>query len=336
MSEIVKPEKKPIIFSGIQPSGTLTLGNYIGALKNFSKLQDDYDCIYSIVDMHAITVRQNPAELRRRCLELAAIYIASGIDPKKSLIYCQSHVSGHAELAWILNCYTMFGELSRMTQFKDKSSKHADNINAGLFTYPVLMAADILLHKADAVPVGKDQLPHLEITRTIARRFNDKFCKNCEPVFPMPQALLSKTPSIMGLDGTQKMSKSRGNAIMLSATEDETAKLIKKAKTDGERLITYDPVNRPEVANLLQLISLCTKETPEAVAERIGEGGGGMLKNELTMALNEELRPLREKRAQLEKNPEYIRKVLLDGVEKARAIADQTLREVRECMNMQI
>ena len=205
-----------------------------------------------------------------------------------------------------------------------------------MYTYPVHQAVDILYCKGNVVPVGKDQLPHLEMTRTIARRFNEKFCKGREPVFPMPQALLSKTPSIMGLDGCQKMSKSRGNAIMLSATEDETAKLIKKAKTDGERLITYDPVNRPEVANLLSLISLCTQEAPEDVAARIGEGGGGMLKNELTVALNEELRPLRQKRAQLEKDPAYIRSVLLDGVKKAREIAEQTLSEVREVMNMVI
>ena len=165
-------ETKKIIFSGIQPSGTLTLGNYIGALRNFKLLEDEYQCIYCVVDMHAITVRQDPAALRRRCLELTAIYIASGLDPKKNIIYCQSHVSGHAELAWILNCFTYMGELQRMTQFKDKAQKHADNINAGLFTYPTLMAADILLYQTNLVPIGADQKQHLELTRNIAQRFN--------------------------------------------------------------------------------------------------------------------------------------------------------------------
>lgn len=176
-------ETKKIIFSGIQPSGTLTLGNYIGALRNFKLLEDEYQCIYCVVDMHAITVRQDPAALRRRCLELAAIYIASGLDPKKNIIYCQSHVSGHAELAWILNCFTYMGELQRMTQFKDKAQKHADNINAGLFTYPTLMAADILLYQTDLVPIGADQKQHLELTRNIAQRFNGVY----GDVFTVPE-----------------------------------------------------------------------------------------------------------------------------------------------------
>ena len=181
-------EKKKRIFSGIQPSGTLTIGNYIGALRHFPELQDAYDCIYCIVDEHAITVRQNPADLRRRCLELAAIYLACGLDPEKCIVYCQSHVSAHAELAWVLNCFTYMGELQRMTQFKDKSAKHADNINAGLFTYPVLMAADILLYQTDAVPVGADQKQHLEITRDIAQRFNAVY----GDVFVVPEPLITK------------------------------------------------------------------------------------------------------------------------------------------------
>ena len=181
--------QKKRIFSGIQPTGNLTLGNYIGALRRFSLLQEEYDCIYCVVDEHAITVRQNPADLRRRCLELTALYIASGIDPRRSLIYCQSHVSAHAELAWILNCFTYMGELSRMTQFKDKSAKHADNINAGLFTYPVLMAADILLYQTNFVPVGADQKQHLEITRDIAQRFNAVY----GDVFTVPEPLISTT-----------------------------------------------------------------------------------------------------------------------------------------------
>ena len=207
-----------------------------------------------------------------------------------------------------------------------------------MYTYPVHQACDILFCKGNVVPVGKDQLPHLEMTRTIASRFNKKFCEATgkENVFPEPQALLSKTPMIFGLDGSQKMSKSRGNAIMLCATEDETAKMIKKAKTDQDRNITYDPVNRPEVANLLMLISLCTGENPVDIAARIGEGGGGMLKNTLTEALNEELRPLRQKRMELEKNPDYIRSVLIKGAERAREIGIKTLEEVRDVMNMKI
>ena len=227
-------------------------------------------------------------------------------------------------------------ELSRNPTVKDEIEKSTIPLNAGMYTYPVHQAVDILFCKGNVVPVGKDQLPHLEMARVIARRFNNKFCKNAEPVFPEPHALLSKTPMIMGLDGSAKMSKSLGNTIMLSASEDETAKLIKKAKTDQDRHIAYDPKNRPEVANLLRIISLCTGEAPELIAERIGDGGGGMLKSTLTEALNEELRPLRAKRAELEKQPELIRQVLLEGVEKARAIARQTLEEVRHVMNMEI
>jgi tryptophanyl-tRNA synthetase len=230
-------------------------------------------------------------------------------------------------------------ELSRNPTVKDEITKSdLAVVNAGMYTYPIHQACDILFCKGNVVPVGKDQLPHLEMTRTIASRFNKKFCTDMgkEPVFPLPEVLLSKTPMILGLDGSQKMSKSRGNAIMLSATEDETAKLIKKAKTDQERNITYDPVNRPEVANLLMLISLCTGEAPEAIAARIGDGGGGMLKSILTEAMNEKLKPLRAERARLEQDPEYIRKVLNDGVKKAREIAVKTLDEVRERMNMVI
>ena len=228
-------------------------------------------------------------------------------------------------------------ELSRNPTVKDEIQKsELSVINAGMYTYPVHQACDILFCKGNVVPVGKDQLPHLELTANIARRFNKKFCKKTEPIFPIPSALLSKTPMILGLDGSKKMSKSLGNAIMLSASEDETAALIKKAKTDGEKRITFDEENRPEVANLLRLISLCTKEEPEKIAERIGEGGGGKLKAELTSALNETLRPLRQRRAELEKEDDYIRSVLLDGAKKAREIATKTLAEVRSAMNMEI
>ena len=220
MSEMQQPaaEKKQVIFSGIQPSGTLTLGNYIGALRNFVKLQNDYDCIYCIVDEHAITVRQNPADLRRRCLELAAIYIASGLDPQKNLIYCQSHVSAHAELAWILNCFTYMGELNRMTQFKAKSAAHADNINAGLFTYPVLMAADILLYQTNLVPVGVDQKQHLELCRDIAQRFNGVYGN----VFTIPEGYIPKVGAkIMSLqEPEKKMSKSDPEETYIALLDD--------------------------------------------------------------------------------------------------------------------
>ena len=211
-------EKRPVIFSGIQPSGMLTLGNYIGALRRFSELQDQYDCIYCVVDEHAITVRQNPADLRRRCLELTALYLASGLDPQKSILYCQSHVSAHAELAWILNCFTYMGELNRMTQFKDKSAKHADNINAGLFTYPVLMAADILLYQTSYVPVGADQKQHLELTRDIAQRFNGVY----GDVFTVPEPLISKTGGrVMSLqEPERKMSKSDPEDTFISLVDD--------------------------------------------------------------------------------------------------------------------
>jgi len=227
-------------------------------------------------------------------------------------------------------------ELDRNPTVKEEiQAAGLSKINAGMYTYPVHQAADILFCKGTVVPVGKDQLPHLEITRQIARRFNERYAKNQE-VFPEPQPLLSKAPMIRGLDGGQKMSKSRNNAIMLSATEDETAKLIKKAKTDGERVITYDPENRPEVANLLTLISFCTGEEPAAIAEKIGDGGGGMLKQQLTDALNDYLRPHRIKRAELEKNPDYIRQVLRKGIEQARMEAAETLEQVRSVMNMVI
>ena len=239
METPVAPQKK-IIFSGIQPSGTLTLGNYIGALRNFKKLEDEYQCIYCVVDMHAITVRQEAAALRKRCLELAGIYIASGLDPKKNVIYCQSHVSGHAELSWILNCFTYMGELNRMTQFKDKSAKHADNINAGLFTYPVLMASDILLFQTDLVPIGADQKQHLELTRDIAQRFNGVY----GDVFTIPEGYFGKVGSrIMSLqEPTRKMSKSdpEDTFIALLDPPDVIRRKVKRAVTDSDAEIRFD------------------------------------------------------------------------------------------------
>ena len=337
--DIVKNPQKYRVLTGDRPTGRLHIGHYFGSLKNRVRLSKlGVPTMILIADYQVLTDHAAYQEISKNTKQLVIDYLAAGIEPGENvMIYPHSYIPEANQLMVPFLTLVSNAELSRNPTVKEEiQAAGLKNVNAGMYTYPVHQAVDILYCKGNVVPVGKDQLPHLEMTRTIARRFNEKFCKGREPVFPMPQALLSKTPSIMGLDGCQKMSKSRGNAIMLSATEDETAKLIKKAKTDGERLITYDPVNRPEVANLLSLISLCTQEAPEDVAARIGEGGGGMLKNELTVALNEELRPLRQKRAQLEKDPAYIRSVLLDGVKKAREIAEQTLSEVREVMNMVI
>lgn len=337
--DIVKNPQKYRVLTGDRPTGRLHIGHYFGSLKNRVRLSKlGVPTMILIADYQVLTDHDAYQEISQNTKQLVIDYLAAGIEPGENvMIYPHSYIPEANQLMVPFLTLVSNAELSRNPTVKEEiQAAGLKNVNAGMYTYPVHQAVDILYCKGNVVPVGKDQLPHLEMTRTIARRFNEKFCKGREPVFPMPQALLSKTPSIMGLDGCQKMSKSRGNAIMLSATEDETTKLIKKAKTDGERLITYDPVNRPEVANLLSLISLCTQEAPEDVAARIGEGGGGMLKNELTVALNEELRPLRQKRAQLEKDPAYIRSVLLDGVKKAREIAEQTLSEVREVMNMVI
>ena len=330
MSEtIVKPEKKPIIFSGIQPTGTLTLGNYIGALSRFSKLQDDYDCIYSIVDMHAITVRQNPAELRRRCLELAALYIASGIDPKKALIYCQSHVPQHAELAWILNCFTYMGEMSRMTQFKDKSAKHADNINVGLFTYPVLMAADILLYQTNLVPVGHDQKQHLEICRDIATRFNGVYGN----VLTIPEPYIAKTSAarIMSLnDPTSKMSKSGEPDSFISVIDDADTirRKLRRAVTDSDGEIRLDPENKPGVTNLITICAAMRGCTPEEICQELAGKGYGALKDATAEAVISVLSPIQEEYKRLIADKQYIADVLNSGAERASYLANRTLRKV--------
>jgi tryptophanyl-tRNA synthetase len=291
-----------------------------------------------IADYQVLTDHDAFNEISQNTKQLVIDYLAAGIEPSENvIIYPHSYIPEANQLMVPFLTLVSNAELSRNPTVKEEiQAAGLKSVNAGMYTYPVHQAVDILFCKGNVVPAGKDQLPHIEMARTIARRFNEKFCKGREPIFPEPNVLLSKTPHIMGLDGSQKMSKSRGNAIMLSATEDETAALIKKAKTDGDRNITYDPINRPEVANLLMLISLCTKEEPEAVAARIGNGGGGMLKNELTIALNEALRPLRQRRKELEAEPAYIQQVLRDGVTKAREIAIKTLDEVREVMNMVI
>lgn len=341
--EILTNPKKFRVLTGDRPTGRLHIGHYFGSLKNRVRLSKlGVPTMILIADYQVLTDHDAYQEISQNTKQLVIDYLACGIEPSDDvIIYPHSYVPEANQLMLPFLTLVTSAELERNPTVKEEIQSALQNgkvktINAGMLTYPIHQACDILFCKGNVVPVGKDQLPHIELTRTIARKFNEKFCKDREPIFPMPDALLSKTPSILGLDGSQKMSKSRGNAIMLSATEDETAKLIKKAKTDQERHISYDPVNRPEVANLLMLISLCTGDTPEAIAERIGDGGGGMLKSTLTEALNEELRPIRAKRAELEKNPDYIRKVLLEGSEKARAIAVKTLDEVRSAMNMVI
>ncbi len=337
-ADIAVNPKKYRVLTGDRPTGRLHIGHYFGSLKNRVRLSKmGVPTMILIADYQVLTDHDAYDKISENTKQLVIDYLAAGIEPGEDVfIYPHSHVPEANQLMIPFLTLVTNPELSRNPTVKDEIEKSTIPLNAGMYTYPVHQAVDILFCKGNVVPVGKDQLPHLEMARVIARRFNNKFCKNSEPVFPEPHALLSKTPMIMGLDGSAKMSKSLGNTIMLSASEDETAKLIKKAKTDQDRHIAYDPKNRPEVANLLRIISLCTGEAPELIAERIGDGGGGALKAELTEALNEELRPLRAKRAELEKQPELIRQVLLEGVEKARAIARQTLEEVRHVMNMEI
>ena len=325
------------VLTGDRPTGRLHIGHYFGSLQNRVRLSKlGVPTMILIADYQVLTDHDAYQEISQNTKQLVIDYLAAGTEPGENvLIYPHSYVPEANQLMVPFLTLVSNAELSRNPTVKEEiQAAGLKSVNAGMYTYPVHQAVDILFCKGNVVPVGKDQLPHLEMTRLIARRFNEKFCKNGNPVFPEPHALLSKTPSIMGLDGTQKMSKSRGNAIMLSATEDETAALIKKAKTDADRHITYDPENRPEVANLLMLIALCTGDAPQTIAERIGDGGGGMLKKMLTEALNEELRPLRERRRQLETQPDYIRQVLLDGSQRAREIAARTLDEVRTAMNM--
>ena len=325
-NQIITPKKT--IFSGIQPSGTLTLGNYIGALRNFTLLQDEYNCIYCVVDMHAITVRQNPADLRRRCLELAATYIACGLDPKKNIIYCQSHVSGHAELAWILNCFTYMGELQRMTQYKDKAAKHADNINAGLFTYPVLMAADILLYQADLVPVGEDQRQHVELTRDIAQRFNGVYSNT----FVLPEAFIPKMGArIMSLGNPDnKMSKSDPDGcVYLLDKPEEIRRKFKRAVTDSETAVRFDKENKPGVSNLLTIYCAATGKTlEEAEAEFAGQGYG-VFKPAVADAVIELLRPIREESERLMADKAYLESIYREGAQRAQYLANKTLSKVQ-------
>lgn len=321
---------KKVLFSGMQATGNLTLGNYLGALKNWVTLCDEYECFYSVVDMHSITVRQDPATLRKRARALLTLYIASGLDPEKNCIYYQSHVSGHAELAWILNCFTYMGELNRMTQFKDKSAKHADNINAGLFTYPVLMAADILLYQADVVPVGIDQMQHLEITRDIAGRFNHIY----GDVFTVPEAYIGKVGAkIMSLqDPSKKMSKSDENpnaSIYLMDEPDTIMRKCKRAVTDSKALIIYSD-EQPGVKNLIDIYSASTGKSPAEVVKEFDGKGYGEFKMAVGEAVVSVLKPIQDEVARLEKDKVYIDSVIKKNAEKANYFAMKTLRKVQK------
>ena len=322
-------DEKKIMLSGIQPSGELHLGNYLGAIKNWAARAEEFDCYYFLADMHTITVRQDPADLRRRTLELLAQYIACGLDPEKNTLFIQSHVPAHAQLGWVLNCYTMFGELSRMTQFKDKSAKNADNINAGLFTYPVLMAADILLYQPDFVPVGEDQKQHVEICRDIAGRFNGIY----GDVLKAPQPYIAKVGArIMSLSTpNSKMSKSQPEGcVFLMEKPEDIARKFKRAVTDSdtERCVRWDPEHKPGVSNLMQIYASATGKSYEEIEREFDGKGYGAFKPAVGEAVVEVLRPIREETGRLLADKAYLEGVYRAGAEKAEYIANKTLRKV--------
>ena len=331
MSEMITETNAPKkrMLSGIQPSGDLHLGNYLGAIKNWGARSDLYECFYFMADLHTITVRQTPADLRRRTLEQLAQYIACGLDPEKNTLFIQSHVHQHAELGWVLNCYTMFGELSRMTQFKDKSSKHAENVNGGLFTYPALMAADILLYQPDLVPVGHDQKQHCELTRDVAKRFNGIY----GDVFKIPEPFIPETGArIMSLNAPEsKMSKSmpEGCVFLMERPEDIQRK-FKRAITDSdtENCVHFDPENKPGVANLMSIYSAVTGESFEQIEAEFAGCGYGKFKPVVGDAVIEHLRPIREEASRLLKDKAYLEGVYRDGAQRASYVAEKTLRKV--------
>ncbi len=323
---------RPVVLSGIQPSGQLTLGNYIGALKNWVALQDTHDCLFTLVDLHAITVRQPPAELRQRCLEFISLYVACGIDPQKSAVFMQSHVPQHAQLSWILNCYTQVGELNRMTQFKDKSRQFKDNINAGLFDYPVLMAADILIYQTHLVPVGNDQKQHLELARDVAIRFNNLYGE----VFRVPEPYIPQVGArVMSLqDPAAKMSKSDDNAnnyIALLDPPDVVSKKLKRAVTDSGSTIEYDE-QRPGIANLMTIFSAVTNKSFAQIEKEYSGQGYGKFKNDLAEAVVEFLRPVQTRYQKLIGDSGELARMLKDGAERAQARAEPTLKRVHEVL----
>ncbi len=327
------------VLTGDRPTGRLHIGHYFGSLQNRVRLQNlGVETFILIADLQVLTDHDSFENISEYTKQLVIDYLAAGIDPNngRTHIFMHSQVPEANQLLLPFLTLVSNAELDRNPTVKEElQAAGIKNMNAGMYTYPVHQAADILFCKANVVPVGKDQLPHIELCRQIARRFNSRYAHN-QKIFPEPVALLSKTPMILGLDGGQKMSKSRNNAIFLSSTEDETVKLVKKAKTDAERLITYEPERRPEVANLLLLVSLCSGEDPASIAARIGDSGAGKLKELVSTTLNEYLRPVRARRAELEKDPGYIKQVLQSGIDAARSAAQSTLSEVRDAMNMNL
>lgn len=324
-------ENKKVIFSGMQPSGSLTLGNYLGALKNWVALQNEYDCYYCVVDMHAITVPKEPKELRKNTYEVLANYIAAGLDPDQVTLFIQSHVPAHAELSWILNCYSYYGELSRMTQFKDKSKKQDSNaITAGLFTYPVLMAADILLYQADLVPVGEDQRQHLELTRDIAQRFNNRYSET----FVVPEPYISEdVAKIMSLQEPEsKMSKSDANEnsfVLITDKPDVIRRKFKRSVTDSIGLINYTD-DQPGVKNLINIYGKITGKNPQEIVNEYEGMGYAKLKEDVAEIVVGELAPIQERIDYLMKNKDYLEKIYSQGAQKAEAVARKTLRKVQK------
>lgn len=321
-------QPKQIIFSAVQPSGTITLGNYLGAIKNWVTMQEDYRCVFALADLHTITVRQDPATFRRHTLEAYALFLACGINPQEHPFFLQSHVHTHAELAWVLNCYTQFGELSRMTQFKDKSAKHADNINAGLFTYPSLMAADILLYQSNLVPVGADQKQHLELARNIAERFNGAY----SPTFTVPEPYIPKVGArIMSLqDPARKMSKSDENANAYVAVLDKPDDIVRKFKraiTDSEARVHFAP-GKDGVNNLMGIYSSVTGLTNEQIEAEFEGKGYGDFKLRVAEAVLEELRPVQERYEKLIADKAYLEQCYTEGAQQALAISTRTLSKV--------
>ncbi len=328
MEAAVKPEKKKIVFSGIQATGSFTLGNYLGALQNWVKMQDEYHCVYSVVDMHAITVRQDAAALRENTLRGYAMLLACGIDPEKSVLFIQSHVPAHAQLAWVLGCYTPYGELGRMTQFKDKSQKHADNINAGLYTYPVLMAADILLYQADAVPVGEDQKQHVELTRNIAQRFNSVYGN----VFTIPEPFIPKAGArVKSLaEPTKKMSKSDANAnayVSLLDPPDTIIRKFRRAVTDSESEVVFRE-GKDGINNLIGIYSAVTGKTVAEVEREFEGKGYGDFKTAVGEAVADHLRPVQERFERIYADRAALREIYAAGAEKAAHFAGRTLEKV--------
>jgi tryptophanyl-tRNA synthetase len=328
--------KKPIIFSGIQPSGNLNIGGYIGAIKNWVKLQDEHNCLFSLVDLHTITVRQDPKLLRQRMYDFLALYIACGLDPKKSIIFCQSHVVAHVQLAWILNCYTYMGELGRMIQFKEKSKKYTDNVNVGLFAYPVLQAADILLYQTNLVPVGIDQKQHIELARDVAMRFNNIYGE----IFAIPEPYIAPTNrggKIMSLlEPTKKMSKSDANdfnVINLLDSTDIIVKKMQRAVTDSGKDVHFHD-SKPGVSNLLCIYSNVADKTIEQLEKEYSDKGYGVFKNDLAQALVEFLSPIQKRYFELRHDQTAMDSILKTGAERAQKLAQMTLKTVHEVIGL--